>query len=108
MIRKTVLTTAIVGAGLASTAGAAFAGDAPSSDSGSNHDGSHSHSKHVSSHHGCSNTALGEIDNSGAKTLVGVLDGSQGALGLNICDNLNNNQVLSNNHLNIAGHDLPS
>ena len=105
MIRKTVLTTAIVGAGLASTAGAAFAGDAPDSDSGNHHDSSHSSSKHESSH-GCSNTAVGEINNKGAKTLVGILDGSQGALGLNLCDNLNNNKVLSDNHISVAGHEV--
>lgn len=105
MIRKTVLTTAIVGAGLASTAGAAFAGDAPSSESsGSGH---HHGSSHSDSSKGCSNTAAGEIDNKGAKTLVGILDGSQGALGLNLCDNLNNNKVLSGNHISIAGQELP-
>lgn len=108
MIRKTVLTTAIVGAGLASTAGAAFAGDAPSSESsGSGHHHGSSHSSHSDSSKGCSNTAAGEIDNKGAKTLVGILDGSQGALGLNLCDNLNNNKVLSGNHISIAGQELP-
>jgi hypothetical protein len=108
MIRKTVLTTAIVGAGLASTAGAAFAGDAPDNSGGDSSHSSHSHSSHKSSSKGCSNTAVGEIDNTGAKTLVGILDGSQGALGVNLCHNLNNNKVLSNNHVSIAGQDLPT
>jgi hypothetical protein len=110
MIRKTVLTTAIVGAGLASTAGAAFAGDAPDNGGGDSSHSSHSHhSSHSdsSSSKGCSNTAVGAIDNQGAKTLVGVLDGSQGALGLNLCDNLNNNKVLSGNHISVGGHELP-
>ena len=90
--RKTVLTTAIIGAGLATTAGSAFATDC-SHDSG--HKESHSASK------GCSNSALGKIDNSQSKTLIGVLDGSQGALGANICDNLNNNKVLSGNSFDL-------
>ncbi|MCD2192418.1 hypothetical protein LQ327_03280 [Actinomycetospora endophytica] len=103
MIRKTVLTTAIVGAGLASTAGAAFAGDAPSDNSGSHHS---SHASHKSTS-GCSTTAVGEINNEGAKTLVGILDGSQGALGLNLCHNLDNNKILADNHFSIAGHEMP-
>jgi hypothetical protein len=108
MIRKTVLTTAIIGAGLASTAGAAFAGDAPSDSGSGHHHGSHSsHESKSSSSKGCSNTAAGAIDNQGAKTLVGVLDGSQGALGLNLCDNLNGNQILSGNHISVAGQQLP-
>lgn len=102
MIRKTVLTTAIIGAGLASTAGAAFAGDAPSdSDSGSgHHHGSHSSHQSKSSSD-CSNTAAGAIDNQGAKTLVGILDGSQGALGLNLCHNVDGNKLLADNHLSL-------
>jgi hypothetical protein len=93
--RKTVLTTAIIGAGLATTAGSAFATDC--------HDGGHKSHESSSSSKGCSNTALGKIDNSDSKTLIGVVDGSQGALGANICDNLNNNKVLSGNHVALLG-----
>jgi hypothetical protein len=94
--RKTVLTTAIIGAGLATTAGSAFATDC-------SHDGGHKSHESTSSSKGCSNSALGKIDNSHSKTLIGVVDGSQGALGANICDNLNNNKVLSGNSLDILG-----
>lgn len=95
--RKTVLTTAIIGAGLATTAGSAFATDC-------SHDGGHkSHESSSSSSKGCSNSALGKIDNSHSKTLIGVLDGSQGALGANICDNLNGNHILSGNSVDLGG-----
>lgn len=92
--RKTVLTTAIIGAGLATTAGSAFATDC-------SHDSGHKSHESSSSSKGCSNTALGKIDNSNSKTLIGVLDGSQGAIGANICDNLNNNKILSGNSLDL-------
>ena len=102
MFRKTVLATAIVGAGLGSMSGAAFAGDAPSdSGHGHHHDHHGSWDHHKSS--SCSNNAEGAIDNSGAETLVGVLDGSQGALGLNVCDILNDNSVLSGNNVALLG-----
>ncbi|MCD2192419.1 hypothetical protein LQ327_03285 [Actinomycetospora endophytica] len=91
--RKTVLTTAIIGAGLATTAGSAFATDC-------SHDSGHKES-HSASSKGCSTTALGKIDNSHSKTLIGVLDGSQGAIGANICDNLNNNKILSGNSFDL-------
>jgi len=102
--RKTVLTTAIIGAGLATTAGSAFATDC-------SHDGGHkSHESHQSSSSskGCSNSALGKIDNSHSKTLIGVLDGSQGALGANICDNLNGNSILSGNNVALLGGLIPN
>jgi hypothetical protein len=103
MIRKTVLTTAIIGAGLASTAGAAFAGDDPC-DNGSSHSG-HEHS---SSHHwshsskdasGCSNSFQGVTGSS--KNIGGLLNDSQGAIGLNVCDVLSHNNVLNGNHINV-------
>lgn len=91
--RKTVMTTAIIGAGLATTAGSAFA------TTDCDHDGGHQ--SHKSASQDCTNSALGKIDNSHAKTLIGVLDGSQGAAGANICHNLNNNKILSGNHINV-------
>jgi hypothetical protein len=94
--RKTVMTTAIIGAGLATTAGSAFA------TTNCDHDGGHQES-HKSASQDCSNTALGKIDNSHAKTLIGVLDGSQGAAGANICHNLNNNKILSGNNVALLG-----
>ncbi len=55
MIRKTVLATAIIGAGLGSMTGAAFAGDDPGS-SGHNWDNDHGHSRH----HGTARTTPGK------------------------------------------------
>lgn len=94
MIRKTVLTTAIVGAGLASTTGAAFAGDAPS-------ESGHHHSSKSSSSSGCSNESAGKINNAKSGSLIGVLDGSQGALGVNVCDILSGNSIGSGNEISI-------
>jgi hypothetical protein len=89
--RKTVLTTAIIGAGLASTAGSAFATDC------SHDDGGHK-AKHESSS-GCSNSFVGKTGNS--KALVGVLDSSQGAIGANVCDVLSHNNVANGNQVNL-------
>ncbi|MFC5063859.1 hypothetical protein [Actinomycetospora atypica] len=104
--RKTVLTTAIIGAGLAATTGSAFASDC-GHDNGHEHKSSHGHSKTVTNNNGCSNEAGGSIDNGGAKNLIGALNGSQGALGLNVCDNLNGNKILSDNDISILGGTLP-
>lgn len=91
--RKTVLTTAIIGAGLASTAGSAFA----STDCHDDHHGEHkSHTKVVKNESNtCVNNAGGSVDNGGA-TALGLINGSQGAIGANILcdavkDNLNGN-----------------
>lgn len=87
MFRKTVMTSAIIGAGLVSTAGAAFAGDAPSHEG---HEQSSSHSKHHESNL-CVNNAGGSVHNGGA-TAFGGVNGSQGALQGNIlCDAVKNN-----------------
>jgi hypothetical protein len=99
MIRKTALTTAIIGAGLASTAGAAFAGDYPCD----NTSGGHEHSSHHPSHpskaaSGCSNSYQGETGSS--ENLGGLLNDSQGAIGLNVCDVLSGNDILNGNHIN--------
>ena len=104
MLRKTVLTTAIIGAGLASTTGAAFASDCPS-DSGHHGDSHKSHSKTVNNttNNTCVNSAGGSVENGGSKQL-GLINGSQGAIGANVlCDVLNNsvNGNLSNNSVNI-------
>lgn len=102
MFRTTVLTTAIIGAGLGSMTGAAFAGNDPGDGGHSSHEGHHASWGHDMSS-SCSNTAAGEIDNEEAGSLVGVLDGSQGALGLNVCHILDDNSVLSGNNLALLG-----
>ena len=92
--RKTVLTTAIIGAGLASTAGSAFATDC-------SHDGGHK-AKHESSSSGCSNSFVGKTGDS--KALVGVLDSSQGAIGANVCDVLSHNNIANGNQVNLLSN----
>ena len=90
-LRKTVLTTAIIGAGLASTAGSAFATDC-------GHE-SHHQPKHESSSSGCSNSFVGKTGAS--KTVLGALNGSQGAIGANVCDVLSHDNVLSGNTVDL-------
>ncbi len=103
MIRKTVLTTAIVGAGLASTAGAAFAGDAPCDDGGSGHHHSHSSS---SSSNDCTNDFAGAQQAEGKGLVGSALNNAQGALGANVCHNLNNNKILADNSIKVLNLDL--
>ena len=102
-LRKTVLTTAIIGAGLASTAGSAFATDCgheghhqPKHESSSHHQ-----PKHESSSSECSNSFVGKTGAS--KTFLGALNGSQGAIGANVCDVLSHDNVLSGNTVNFPG-----
>lgn len=93
--RKTVLTTAIVGAGLAATTGSAFATE--------HHDGGHDKGSHSKSSKGCGNASEGAIDNTGSSSLVGVLDGSQGSVGTNVCDILSGNSIGSDNKVAVLG-----
>ncbi|NMO92577.1 hypothetical protein [Actinomycetospora sp. TBRC 11914] len=90
--RKTVLTTAIIGAGLATTAGSAFATDC-------GHD-SHK-SEHKSSSSGCSNSFQGKTGNS--KNFIGALNDSQGAIGANVCDVLSHNNIANGNSIDLLG-----
>ena len=102
MLRKTVLTTAIIGAGLASTTGAAFASDCHSD--GGHHKSSHERTKNVTNNNSCSNTFGGSVENGGSKQL-GLVNGSQGALQGNLCNVLNGNKILSDNNVSILGGD---
>ena len=92
--RKTVLTTAIIGAGLASTAGSAFATTCCD-------DGGHQakHEKSASSE--CSNSFAGKTGNS--KNFIGALNDSQGAIGANVCDVLSHNNIANGNQINLLG-----
>lgn len=103
--RKTVMTTALIGAGLAATTGSAFASDC-SHDSG-HHKSSHEHTKNVTNNNGCSNSFGGSVDNGGAKQL-GLVNGSQGALQGNLCNVLNGNKILSDNSVDLLGGGLPT
>ncbi|GLZ50657.1 hypothetical protein [Actinomycetospora sp. NBRC 106378] len=101
MFRKTVLTSAIIGAGLVTSAGAAFAGDAPS--------GGHHHSGHSSHHHGTdvdnsclSGAGSGSKNAEGALAVASVLDAP---ISSNVCNvlNGNGNGNGSNNTLSVGG-----
>lgn len=89
--RKTVLTTAIIGAGLATTAGSAFATDC-------SHEGHHGN-EHKSHSSECSNSFQGKTGNS--KNFIGALNDSQGAIGANVCDVLSHNNIANGNTVNL-------
>ncbi|WP_433800310.1 hypothetical protein [Actinomycetospora sp. CA-084318] len=85
VFRKTVLASAILGAGLASTAGIASA--------------------HTSHHAGgCSNGVAAESSNSSGRSLGDTEGGAQDLSASNTCDILNGNKVASGN--NVAGGDV--
>ncbi|MCD2189333.1 hypothetical protein [Actinomycetospora soli] len=87
--RKTVLTTAIIGAGLASTAGSAFASDC-------GHDGGHHHKSHgdhksvTKVDNSCSN-GVGTGDKQGNGGLLGIGNVADAPITSNICNILNDN-----------------
>ncbi|GLZ50658.1 hypothetical protein [Actinomycetospora sp. NBRC 106378] len=99
--RKTVLTTAIIGAGLASTAGSAFATDC-------SHD-SHGHKSHDS--HSSSSVKDSCISGSGSGSknaeggLLSIASVADAPISSNICNVLNNNLNgnLSNNNIALLG-----
>ncbi|HEY2194993.1 MAG TPA: hypothetical protein VGH76_22220 [Actinomycetospora sp.] len=97
MLRKTVLATAIVGAGLTSMTGAAFAGDDPG-DGGHNWDSGHSHGNHHGSrdHDGssCSNE-VAQANETKGDSFADVLGGAQTAVPLNVCHVLDDNAILN-------------
>jgi hypothetical protein len=113
MIRKTVLATAIIGAGLTSMTGAAFAGDDPGDNGGHNWDNDHGHSRH---HHGhdswghdkgddqksssCTNN-VAAANESKSGGLVDVLGGAQTIIPVNVCHILDDNSILNGNHVNV-------
>ncbi|MDL5155580.1 hypothetical protein [Actinomycetospora termitidis] len=101
MFRKTVLATAIIGAGLGSMSGAAFAGDDPG-------DGGHhgSHGKHwddSSKDGGCSNKVSAESKNGAGDTLGDTTGGDQDLSASNLCHILTGNEILSNNNIALPG-----
>jgi len=99
MFRKTVLTTAIVGAGLGSLSGAAFAGDCPSD--GGHHSSSHHHASsgaHESS--SCTNN-VEAVNKAGGGSFADVLGGTQTITPVNLCHILSDNDVLNGNHISV-------
>ncbi|MFC5063855.1 hypothetical protein [Actinomycetospora atypica] len=87
MLRKTVLATAIIGAGLGSMSGAAFAHD--------HHDGGAAK--------GCSNAIAAESENGSGRSLGDTTGGDQDLDASNFCNILNGNEVLSDNNAALGG-----
>jgi hypothetical protein len=87
MLRKTVLTTVIIGAGLGSMSGAALAWDHHGSDSAK----------------GCSNSIAGASENGSGDSLGDTTGGDQAFDASNLCDILNGNQIASKNNVATAG-----
>ncbi|NYD37581.1 hypothetical protein [Actinomycetospora corticicola] len=81
MLRKVVVSTAIVGAGLGSLAGIASA-----------HESGHAAS-------GCSNAIKASSENGAGRTLGDTTGGDQDLSGSNVCDILNGNEILSGNNI---------
>ena len=81
MFRKSVLTLAVVGAGLGSMSGAAFAN---TQDGGSAK--------------GCSNAIAAESENGSGRSLGDTTGGDQDLSASNFCDILNGNELLSGNN----------
>ena len=100
-LTKSVLTTAVIGAGLVSTAGAAFAGDDPCANEHHGHHSGHSTTVNSNNDSSCSN-GVGTGDKTG-NGLVGIGNVIDAPITANVChilnDNLNNN--LNGNQLNI-------
>lgn len=103
MFRKTVLTTAIIGAGLGSMTGAAFAGDDPG-DGGHHGHGSHDKQYSKSSDSGCSNSVAAESKNGSGRSLGDTRGGDQDLSASNLCHILTGNEVLSNNNVSLLGN----
>jgi hypothetical protein len=95
-LRKTVLATAIIGAGLATTAGSAFATDCGHNES---HHKSHSSS---SSSSDCTNNVQAKNSSQGGG-FADVAGGAQTITPINACHILDNNKILNGNSLNIGG-----
>ena len=87
MLRKTILTTVVIGAGLGSMSGAALAHD--------NHDGGAAK--------GCSNAIAAESENGSGRSLGDTTGGDQDLSASNFCNILNGNEVLSDNNVAAAG-----
>ncbi len=109
MIRKTVVATAIIGAGLGTMTGAAFAGDDPGN---GGHDWGNDHG-HSSKHHdswghdkgkssSCSNDIAAANETKGGG-FADILGGDQVPVGLNVCHILDDNSLLNGNNVALLG-----
>ncbi|GLZ50650.1 hypothetical protein [Actinomycetospora sp. NBRC 106378] len=89
MLRKVVVSTAIVGAGLGSLAGIASA-----------HESGHAAAQ------GCSNTIKGASENGAGRTLGDTTGGDQDFSASNLCDIANGNKILSGNNVATLGSSI--
>ena len=103
MFRKTVLATAIIGAGLGSMSGAAFAGDAPSNGGNHGDNGGGKYQSAPASSEGCSNKIGAESKNGAGRTLGDTTGGDQDLSASNLCNILSGNEILSNNNVALLG-----
>lgn len=87
ILRKTVVATAIIGAGLGTMSGAAMA-----------------HDSHGSDAKGCSNSIAAESENGSGRSLGDTTGGDQALEASNLCNIANGNLVGSGN--NVAGGDI--
>jgi hypothetical protein len=93
MFRRAAIATAILGAGLASTTGAAMATESHGGH-GHGHDGGHSNS--------CSNDIAAKNVNKGG-AFADVLGGDQIAAPINACHILDDNSLLNGNNVALLG-----
>lgn len=85
MLRKSAVTVAIAGAGLASLSGAAFA----TTSHGDSHE-THSHQ-----HNGSCTNAVKQVSKAEGKGPIDVAGGDNGAVPINVCDVANGNHILN-------------
>jgi hypothetical protein len=98
MLRKSAVTVAIAGAGLASMSGAAFATT------------SHGHGdSHSYQHNGSCTNAVKQVTKAHGKGPIDVAGGDNGAIPINVCDVANGNHLLNGISVGIgdSGFTLP-
>ncbi|NMO92574.1 hypothetical protein [Actinomycetospora sp. TBRC 11914] len=101
MLRKSAVTVAIAGAGLASMSGAAFAN--------TSHHGDDSHGKHSYQHNGSCTNVVKQSQKTEGRGPIDVLGGDNGAIPVNVCDVANDNHLLNGISVGIGdtGFTLP-
>jgi hypothetical protein len=95
-LRKTVLTTAIIGAGLASTAGSAFATDC-------GHDNHHQKSHQSSSSSSDCTNNVKALNATKGGSFADIAGGAQTIIPVNACHILDNNKIANGNKVALFG-----
>jgi hypothetical protein len=101
MFRKTVLATAIVGAGLGSMSGAAFAGDFQGDSGQSDHHSSHHHGAQGHTQSSSCTNNVQAANETGAGGVADVLGGAQTIIPVNLCHIVSDNQLLNDNEISV-------